>query len=346
MATLDMNRPLPALTAAGAIAAILATLAATTLSVIAPLAVYSLTLAAFGLPHVLSELRYVDRRFGRGLGLKTVIAMAALLAAIVAARAAGLFHLLRPETEAPLELGLVACLALTAARGGLAAKAVAICVGLAIGLLAMVDPFETTIGFAILHNLTPLGFLWQLAPRRHRAVVMSWASAAFIGLPLLVASGAPRRWLAAAGVGGSPLDPLAAGPVAWHLPVYVPYHLLSSANAIDLFTGSVVAQQAHYAAVIVVLPLLLSRWSPGARGLVAWPRGLVFYGLAALAAALAFSGFAVSFVGARALYSLLAAVHAWIEIPILITALTAPQPVNKSPAANEALLATSESSMA
>ncbi|HEY5009342.1 MAG TPA: hypothetical protein VII42_15185, partial [Caulobacteraceae bacterium] len=258
----------------------------------------------------------------------------------------GLLHLLRAEVEAPLELGLVACLALTAARGGAAAKALAITVGLAIGLLAMVDPFETTIGFAILHNLTPLGFLWQLAPRHRRPVVMGWASAAFIGLPLLVASGAPRRWLAAAGVGGSPLDPLSAGPISWHLPVYVPYHLLSSAHAIDLFTGSVVAQQAHYAAVIVVLPLLLSCWSPGAKGLVPWPRGLVFYGVAAVLAVVAFGGFAVSFVGARALYSLLAAVHAWIEIPILIIALTTLQTGNSSPTANEAPLATSETSMA
>lgn len=313
---------------------------------VAPLAVYSVTLAAFGLPHVLSELRYVDRRFGRGLGIKTVAAMAFLLAAIVAARIAGLVHILRPETEPPLELGLVAVLALTAARGSAAARVAAIGLGLLIGVLAMADPFETTIGFSVLHNLTPLGFLWQLAPRRHRAAVMGWAGAAFVGLPLLVASGAPRLALAALGIGGAQIDPLAAGPLAADLPVYVPYRLLSNAHAIDLFTGSVVAQQAHYAAVIVALPLLLSRWSPGAKGLVAWPRGLVFYSVIAALAGLAFSRFEVDFVGSRALYSLLAAVHAWIEIPILIFALTSPQPVSTSPAANEAPLVISESSMA
>jgi len=314
--------------------------------VVAPLAVYSVTLAAFGLPHVLSELRYVDRRFGRRLGLKTVVAMAALLAGIVAARVAGLAHLLRPGTEQPLELGLVALLALTAARGSVAARVAAIGLALVIGLLALADPFETTIGFSILHNLTPLCFLWQLAPRRHRAAVMGWAGAAFVGLPLLVASGAPRLALAALGVGTASVDPLAAGPLGADLPVYVPYRLLSNAHAVDLFTGSVVAQQAHYAAVIVVLPLLLSRWSPGARGLVPWPRGLVFYGAVAALAGLTFSRFAVDFVGARALYSLLAAIHAWIEIPILIIALTRPQPVSTSPAANEAPLVISESSMA
>ena len=69
MAAIVANRPLTGLGAAATVVAILAAATAATLSVIAPLAVYSLTLAAFGLPHVLSELRYVDRRFGRSLDL-------------------------------------------------------------------------------------------------------------------------------------------------------------------------------------------------------------------------------------------------------------------------------------
>jgi hypothetical protein len=54
-------------------------------AVAAPLLVYSLTLAMFGAAHVLSELRYVDRRFGRGLGLPYAAVMGALLAGAVAA---------------------------------------------------------------------------------------------------------------------------------------------------------------------------------------------------------------------------------------------------------------------
>jgi hypothetical protein len=37
-------------------------------AVAAPLLAYSVTLASFGAAHVLSELRYVDLRFGRVLG--------------------------------------------------------------------------------------------------------------------------------------------------------------------------------------------------------------------------------------------------------------------------------------
>jgi len=330
----------------GRLIAVVLGLAILAASAAAPLAVYSVTLAAFGLPHVLSELRYVDRRFGRGLGGRTVLAMAGLLAAIVAARGAALLRLLPPSVEQPLELALVALLALTAARGSATPRLLAVGLALVIGVLAIADPFETMVGFSILHNLTPLGFLWQLAPPRRRTRVMASAAAAFLGLPLLAASGAPRMALSALGVPLATLDPLSAGPLAANLPVYVPQGLLSSAHAVDLFTASVVAQQAHYAAVIVVLPWLLSRWSPGARGLAPWPRGTVFYAAVAALAALALSRFAVDFAGARGVYSLAAAVHAWIEIPILILALTSPQPATRNPAANEAALAPSETSIA
>ncbi|HZC17992.1 MAG TPA: hypothetical protein VE309_14640, partial [Caulobacteraceae bacterium] len=327
-------------------AAILAALTAAVVSVAAPLAVYSVTLAAFGLPHVLSELRYVDRRFGRRLGAPTVIAMAAVLALIVATRAAGIVRLLPPDVERPLELGLVAVLALTAARGQTATRGAAVAIALAIGLLAIIDPFETTIGFSILHNLTPLGFLWQLAPKNRRLTVMACATAIFIGLPLVVATGAPRLALQALGVSASTLDPLGAGPLPIDLGVYVPGRLIASAHAIDLFTASVVAQQAHYTAVIVVLPLLLRRWSPDARGLLPWPRGLLFAAPVALVAIVALSRFAVDFTGSREIYSLFAAVHAWLEIPILITALTVVQPLSKNPAPNDAALVANETSIA
>src|SRR5215475_8907360 len=84
-------------------------------AVAAPLLVYSLSLATFGLAHVLSELRYVDRRFGRSLGMSQVVAMGALLAGIVAARASGVFGLLDSTTAITAELGLVVALALSAA---------------------------------------------------------------------------------------------------------------------------------------------------------------------------------------------------------------------------------------
>ena len=46
--------------------------------VVWPLATYTTTLAVLGLPHVLVELRYVQRRFGARLARGTAASMAAL----------------------------------------------------------------------------------------------------------------------------------------------------------------------------------------------------------------------------------------------------------------------------
>jgi len=68
---------------------------------------------------------------------------------------------------------------------------------------------------------------------------------------------------------------------------------------------------------------MLGRLDPGAAGLVRWPRGVLFALFCAGVAGLALGGFFRRFrAGARAYYGLLRAVHAWIEVPVLILALT------------------------
>jgi hypothetical protein len=288
----------------------------------APLAAYTMALAFFGLPHVLSELRYVDRRFGRRLSLSYLAPIAALLAVIVAARACVVFGAAPAEIGAPVELGAGAMLALVCARGGSTQKAVALSVAGAIGGATMIAPFTTSVAVAILHNFTPLGFLWQIAPRAARPRVMAAAGFGLLLLPLLAAMGGAHLALNALGASPSVLDPLGAGPLAEHLGVYVPRPFLDGPRAVDFFTGSVIAQGAHYLAVIAILPFLLRRLDPGAAGLVAWPRGVLFALLCVAAAALAVGPFFADFARARAYYGLFAAAHAWIEVPVLILALT------------------------
>ena len=58
------------------------TLAAAFAAVAAPLWTYAVSLALFGLPHVLVELRYVDRAFAPGLGRRMVRAVLVGLGAI------------------------------------------------------------------------------------------------------------------------------------------------------------------------------------------------------------------------------------------------------------------------
>lgn len=323
--------------------AALGPLAFAALAVRAPLAVYTVTLAAFGLPHVLSELRYVDRRFGRCLAARWLVPMAVLLPAIVAARAATVFHLVPPRLGVPIELAGVAALALACAGGSAGQRGLALVVGGTLGGATALAPYGTAVTLSILHNLTPLGFLWQIVPRPRRTVAMLGAAGAFLGLPLLVATGWPRMLLGAA----SPADPLGAGPLAAHLYVYVPPAVAASDHAVDLFTASVVAQGAHYAAVILLLPALLRRLDPAARGRVRWPAGWRFAVVCAAAGAAGLVGASMSFAEARALYGIAASLHAWLEVPVLIVALAGVvQSARASPARNEPPLAASDTSIA
>jgi hypothetical protein len=319
------------------------------LAILEPLAVYTVTLAGFGLPHVLSELRFVDRRFGRGLSRRFLLSFSVLLPFIIAARIGAVFHLIPTDISTPAELGGVALLALSCAGGGsFPRRALALSIAAILGGATFWAPFETAVSLAILHNLTPLGFLWQMAPRPNRGWVMSAAAWVFIGLPLLVASGWPRAALTNL-IGRVPnFDPLGAGPLSEHLFVYVPSQFAGTPQSIDFFTPSVVAQGAHYASVILILPLLLRRLDPGARGLVPWPSGFWFAALCFGGAAFVVGRSLDGFAEARALYSIPASLHAWIEIPILILALTetSQSDNNHSPKTHEAELATSETSMA
>src|SRR6476620_5854218 len=74
----------------------------------APLATYVLMVAAFGLPHVLSELRYCDERFAGRTSLVP-------LGIIAAMRVAGSAAILSSYDATLIELGLGGVLALVAA---------------------------------------------------------------------------------------------------------------------------------------------------------------------------------------------------------------------------------------
>lgn len=315
------------------------------LAILSPLAAYSVALAVFGLPHVLSELRYVDRRFGRRLERGLMSTVLAMLAGIVAIRGATVAHLIPPVIGVPAELAAVTLMVLACARGPVPRKALAVSVGIALGTTTLLAPFGTAITLSVLHNLTPLAFLWQLAPQGQRGRIMAPAVAALLALPLLVATGVPRLALHGLGLGVVAADPLAAGPLAANLSVYVPPALEASRHAVDLFTASVVAQGGHYIAVIAVLPMLLARFDPAARGLLPWPGGRAFAVLVAIIAVAGLAGFIDGFAQARAVYGLAASFHAWIELPVIILALTAAQP-SSSPKSVEPALAISETSMA
>ena len=278
-----------------------------------PLATYTTSLALFGLAHVLSELNYIDRRFRvRLAGARLWIGAPILVA--MATRAATISGKLPPAVDAGVELGAAAMLAAGAVWRMRRHRAVGAIVGAVLGAGAVAAPFQLLLGLAILHNLTPLGFVAEALKGRSRRGALLLLAIPLVVLPLLIATGLPCAALARLGLAWPEARFLASGPLAFNLGVYVPASLVSSEWALHAFSGAVFAQIMHYAAVILLLPFLAgempARWS--------W-RGLAA-GVAVAAAAMALVFFA-DYRLARQLYGLAALVHSWIEIPVLLVAL-------------------------
>jgi hypothetical protein len=179
---------------------------------------------------------------------------------------------------------------------------------------AVVAPFHALLALAILHNLTPLGFVAEALGGERRRRALALLSVPFLVMPLLIASGLPGRLLAGAGFG----DPeaslfAAAGPLALNLGAYVPVSLAASDWALPVFSGCVFAQLMHYAAVILLYPRLAGTARPMLLPRLRRPAAAIAVAAAALAV-----GFLLDFRAARQVYAVAALVHAWVEIPLLV----------------------------
>jgi hypothetical protein len=276
-----------------------------------PLALYTLSLAAFGLVHVLFELRYVDARFSPRVPRGALAAISFLLLATALERTLGFAGLLPPRTAAVVELALLAGLigAVLPHLRRFAPLGVA-ALGLVVGAL-LYAPLAALPLLALLHNLTPVGFLAEALPPARRRRAMALCALVFLAVPAAVA-------LLSLRLEGGGWDPLGAGPLGDHLRAFVP---ASTPGAAAIFSAAVYLQVMHYAAVVYLLPPLAPEWRPAA-ALLPWPRPTLFHRGAAALAALLFVAFALSFRDARAFYGIAASVHAWVEIPLLLIAPT------------------------
>lgn len=300
-------------------------LGAVVLATLWPLGTWTLALAGAGLWHVLAELRYVRARFGAAIVGPIAAAVVGGLAAIVLLR----LSLLTSTFEAlvgPLasvsfaatrvELALVAGLALVGAwwaprLGRTPLLAAAFGALTVLGLARW--PVPTVLLLAALHNLTPLGFLAEALPPARRAKGLLLAATLLLGLPLLVATGWPWRLAAASGLGWPEASWLGTEGLGWAIGTALPADWLDADAEMHAFAGLLVAQLMHYGAVIEVLPRVgAAVGTPQAR-LPGWL-------LAAMVAAIAllFALFAWDFRVGRSVYGLFAAVHAWLEVPLLL----------------------------
>lgn len=286
-----------------------------------PLFTYTAVLALFGFAHVVSEIRYVDWRFGSRLKGGLALWLSGPLLVAVTARLAGTLRWLPAELATTIELAAGAALLAVLLRVLQRRRVLAAILAAAMLAAALAAPILTLLALAVLHNLTPVAFLAEatVGAQRRRAVALGLTL--FVGLPLLIATGLPYALLTQAGLAAPEFSLFDGGPLAANLGAYIPGALHASAFAQHAFSGAVFAQCLHYAAVIWLLPRLIPATGIERTGLLRWPSARLFgIALAAASAALA-AGYAIDFDAARRLYSLAALLHAWIEIPILVLAL-------------------------
>lgn len=304
-------------------------------SVTAPLWTYGTTLALFGAVHVLSELRYLDRRFGVRLAAPMWTGIGLILSAIVLARIGPWLGWMGRPVAMNAELFAVVALCLlvvpwAARRSGATLPAALVAAG---GLLIGVgiSPVHTLLLLACLHNWTPVALIAEALDPPWRRRAMAWCAVLFGVIPLWIASGHPTRLAKSIGHWAPDASWLPTGPLADHLGAYLPRAWHGEPWAVHAFSALVFAQCLHYLAVIVVLPSLPAVQGPDPH--TGQPRGRwigripppLFAG--ALIATIAVLGLAHyhDFAQARRAYGLLAAVHAWVEVPLLLAALSLPR---------------------
>jgi len=300
-------------------------------AVLFPLLTYSLTLAAFGIAHVVAELRYVDQRFTARTPRAPLLLITALLAGVVVARLLSISKVVDADTTRIVELLLVCALAavplpMLLDRGG-ARAATGLLVSASLVVALAVSPLVGMLALAVVHNATPVGFLVESAPPARRLPVLTGALAVFVGVPALIATGLPAALADALALRAPEASILDVGALADHLSVYLPPAVRTLASAEHIFSGIVFAQCMHYLVVIHVLPRFID---DGARPIVRWPSPRVFVALLILVSGAFLIGFTRDFGGARSVYGVFAAVHAWIEIPILLYALVLPSSSSSS----------------
>jgi len=289
----------------------------------APVWTYALSLALFGLPHVACELRYLDERFGARVDRATWRRLAGALLAIAGLRALAVLGVgdfaLRAAVELLLGGALVATLAPRLAIAGALPRALALAT-LALALAgAALAPAVALVAFAFLHNLTPLGLLAERLRGSARAPLLALATLGFVVVPVLLIVSGRAAIVAALGLPLHDGGPRTLGDLATAAPSFVPGPWLDAPWAGDLFAAAAFLQCLHYLVVIGWLPRLGAGDAPAAPKL-RWPTPRAFAGLVLASTALLAVGYFADFLDARAAYGVVASVHAWIEVPILLLA--------------------------
>jgi hypothetical protein len=272
-----------------------------------PLTTYAITLATFGIAHVAIELRYIDSQFHQRFGNKIEVRLLQLVLAIALLRCGSIFGIVTPNIARLLELGcglgLVSIATHQIWMSNWWRGSIGMAIGCLLGIGTIADPIATSVIFAIIHNLTPIGFI--LDRQEWKSTRIIWICGVIFGLlPVLI-------FLAR-------LLPIVSLPLEIN-PSYLSAFIAPSwqelSIAYPLFSAVAFLQCMHYAAVIG----LFSQWTPAhAKSFLPWLSAKYFYIMLGGISIGFFIAFQHSFVLTRAFYGIVASIHAWIEIPLLL----------------------------
>ena len=300
-------------------------LASLALSLSLPLLTYSVSLAVFGLIHVVREFFYLDHRFGAHISRPFALSLGVLLILVLVNRVAAVFALAPSSITYQIELALVFLLALSASislrSDSPAARIATLVPALLIGFGFVASPSGTVVALAVLHNLTPVAFIVEIVKKPQKKFAIVIGILLFVALPLLIASGVLHVLFDLHGQQNN-FSIFPIGPLERHLVVFLPETLRNMPWAGQAFSAVVFTQCLHYLAVIYIMPIFLRVYTPkkAIKPIFNWPRPVILWPGLGFFALLLVVVYTLDFFFARSLYGIAAALHAYIEIPLLLWA--------------------------
>jgi hypothetical protein len=274
-----------------------------------PFATYATTLATFGIAHVAIELRYIDSRFHHQIDRTLESRLVILLIAIAWWRCCAIFGWLAADIAHILELscGLGLVLIATQYLGGYNRQLIlpGIILSSLLGMGIVRDPIATSAILAIVHNLTPIGFILDRQDSKYSRALSIACGIIFGAIPLLI-----FLWQLLYSIGR--ID-LVTNSVYLNGFVAPAWQKLSIAY--PLFSAVVFLQCTHYLAVIG----LFSQWTnERAPTLLPWVNSKFFCIILTGISIYLLVAFQHNFTLTRSLYGIVASIHAWLEIPLLL----------------------------
>lgn len=294
----------------------------------APFHLYIFSLAGFGLAHILYEMRYVQKRFATLESKTPLVLGSVLLAALALLRFLGVKAIINYHFLIYGELCLIFFLIFVAAGTCLVLQrekkqnsrkiisvllALLLCLSLAWGIYFA--PVLTIFIFALGHNFTPLFFLMDAAPKGKYVKALMWPMLVFI-IPLFIALGIFDEVF----IFNQEFFVL---PKSFSeqrlLGTYIPSNYFHPESAYRLFKAAVFAQVLHYCATIFIYPKLLANKKNIKENeyIEFWPSKIIALVILFLCLA-SIIPYAINFFQAKAFYGILAALHAAVEVPLLL----------------------------